>query len=293
MSAKKAALRAAFFFCAAAAALLIPFPELKSIHLRPALFHGLEDMGHPVIFALLAFLVAAAVRTRRGTLHPRHAAWLLVTLSAFGGLSEVLQHFTGRDASFTDFINDVLGTWIGIALFHLMRGGIGSARKRRALVMSLVAAILLAVLPLAWTLSGYAYRYIQRPVIWRAHSRLLDQFVQRNHGEYPGLALTELPPDWRGFRELLITVRNPGRQTARFFVRANDLFHNQRYEDRYHGEFVITAATTQTYRISLQEILNAPATRRMDISKMTSLVVFETRANGVHDIDVLEIALAN
>jgi hypothetical protein len=75
-------------------------------------------------------------------------------------------------------------------------------------------------------------------------------------------------------------------------VRANDdLEHNQRYDDRYNGEFTIIGATTRTCRIFLQEIINVPALRRMDVSRMTSLVIFESQTRGVHSIDVSEIAL--
>lgn len=293
MSVRKAALRAAFFFCVITAALLTPFPGLKAAQLRPALYHGAEDLGHPAVFALLAYLVAGVVSAWKGTLAGRNAALLFATLACFGSLSEVLQHFTGRDASISDFIGDLLGAWMGIALFHVRSDQPASSRKRRALLASLLTAAVLAVLPYTWTLAAYAYRHSQAPVIWRANSPLLDHFARRQVGEYPGLELTELPPDWRGFRELLITVRNPSAESAVFFLRANDFWHNQRYDDRYRGEFTIAPGATQIYRVFLQEIVNAPATRQMDLSRMTTLIVFETREHGVHGIDVREIALAN
>jgi hypothetical protein len=251
----------------------------------------LEDLGHPLVFALLAYLIATAIQAWRGALTPRDALLLLIALAGFGGFSEVLQHFTGRDASISDFIKDVLGTWIGIALFNLRRDQV-SATERRASFISLLLAAVLAALPFTWTLAGYAYRHAQSPVIWRVDSALLNEFARRQRGEYPGLELTELPPDWRAFRELLITARNTSAESASFFVRANDIWHNQRYGDRYHGEFVIAPATTQTYRISLQKIIDAPATRKMDLSRMTTLIVFETRDRGVHNIEVQEISLA-
>jgi hypothetical protein len=158
--------------------------------------------------------------------------------------------------------------------------------------MSFWVALVLAIAPYAWTLSAYAYRDAQQPVIWRADSALLNKFAHKQRGDYPGLELTELPPDWRGFRELLITVRNPGAEAATFFVRANDFWHNQRYEDRYRGEFAIPAGTTRKYRIFLHEIADAPAGRKMDLSRMTTLIVFETRERGVHGIEVREISLA-
>jgi hypothetical protein len=293
MPARKAALRAAFLFCAIAGALLIPLPGLKGAQLRPALFHGAEDLGHPAVFGLLAFVIAVALRIWRDTLTSRDAALLGAALVGFGAASEALQHFTGRDASIGDFIGDVLGTWMGIALFFFTKARPELKWKRRMLTTSVVMAAMLALLPFGWTLACYAYRHTQRPVIWRADSALLDKFARRQHGEYPGLELFELPPDWRGFRELLITVHNPGPEAAVFFVRANDIFHDGQYVDRYNRDFSIGAAATQTYRIFLQEILNAPAGRKLDLSKMTTLIVFETRERGVHNIDVREISLAH
>jgi VanZ family protein len=293
MPARKAALRAAFFFCAIAAALLIPFPGLKGGQLRPALFHGLEDLGHPLVFALLSHTIATAIAAWRGALASGAAVLLLAALVGFGAFTEVLQHFTGRDASIQDFAADALGAWTGLALFYLTKTRATADRKRRQLIVSLLVAGVLSLLPFVWTLSAYTYRWAQRPVIWRAGSELLDKFARRQRGEYPGLELTELPPDWREFRELLITVRNPSSKAALFFVRANDFEHRGRYDDRYNGEFVVAAGATQICRISLQKIINAPRTRKIDASRMSSLAVFEKREIGVHDIEVREISLAN
>ena len=271
-------------------ALLVPIPATHLVALPPELSYRLEDLCHPLVFATLAYLVARAMRALGAWTGAMSAIILLAALGCFGAGTEFLQQYTGRDASFSDFGDDVLGSWIGIALFCVPGT---RAAPRRALRISIAAAVLLSIAPLGWILAAYTARHLQSPVLWRAGSRLLNTFAQRQQGEYPGLALTEVPPDWHGFAALLVTVRNADARNSVFYMRVDDAHHNQRYEDRYNGEFHISAGTTATYRISLTSILQAPAHRLMDLRRMTSVIVFQLREQRQPPVELLELRLSH
>ncbi len=74
---------------------------------------GTDKLAHLVAFATLAFPLA---RTGRFGLIP-----VFVSASAFGGIIEILQPSFGRSADIQDWIADIAGVALGIALALLYR----------------------------------------------------------------------------------------------------------------------------------------------------------------------------
>src|SRR5690606_1005569 len=64
----------------ASALLLVPFPDFTSQRLRPALFNGIENLGHPLLFAILALLGQSAARQHDRHVQPRYVRWLAAGL---------------------------------------------------------------------------------------------------------------------------------------------------------------------------------------------------------------------
>lgn len=280
----KAALYAAFLVGAAVlAALLIPFPAVQATKLRPALFRDLENLCHPIVFGALTWLVLKVLRSAQGKVRLGDALWLLVAMTAFGAATEVLQHFTGRDASWSDLVGDFIG-----ASFALTWAVWPRRPMRFVLLVALGAA---ACAPLCWTLAAYAYRSQQLPLLWRADSELLGEFAIWGEGDYPGLALKEVPPDWRAYRELLITVENPHSASNTFVVRVDDVHHNQQYEDRFNRRFEVPPQTKQTFSIRLEEIRGSLAGRSMDMRAITGVIVFQVNEPALQRVNILRISL--
>jgi hypothetical protein len=76
------------------------------------------DLLHIPLFAGLVLVTLWAVVAPRA----RRALWVLLGLTLFAGVDEVLQLWVpGRVASFADFARDVLGIVAGIALSEGMR----------------------------------------------------------------------------------------------------------------------------------------------------------------------------
>lgn len=274
------------------AALLIPFPSLSPSGRKLALFYELENLCHPLAFALLSLVLARTARVLRGGTLRSDLLWIGALLVAFGAATELLQAFTGRDASMIDFVGDCLGSGTGLGLHWKRHADPGQLAAPRWIGKAVALAAVLSLLPLLWTLAAYAARHARFPQIWQSESVLLHRFSRHQEGNYPGLDIREPYPDWRGFREMLITVRNPGPSPATFVVRVNDSRHTYRYDDRFNQELEIAAGETRSYAIPMEKILKSPATRDMDLSQVTSVMVFQLRERSEPRVDVVEIRLA-
>lgn len=224
-----------------------------------------------------------------------------------GALTEVAQAFVGRDASLEDFANDALGAVLALAIAAWLRQeAFVAANLGRWIALALIAvgAVLYAAPPL-WSAAAYAQRWMQRPVLWQWRSPLDGYFVShstaqirrvsasaclsdlaaqapRGHalwitldsGPYPGLTLDEPYPDWREYRTLAIDVANPGADPVPLSLRVDDALHNHHYDDRYTGIFELPAHQRTHLQIALRDIERTPSGRKLDLSRVATLIVF-------------------
>lgn len=260
--------------------LLVPLPATRLQLLRPALFAELEGIGHVLAFAILGMSGHRILSDFPGRRRNAGLAALAAGLILLAAATEMGQLPGSRDASLADFGADVLGIIIGLCW---------PVRRRTALPICLSA--IAAGAPLAWTSCAYLTRAQASPLIWRSDSVLLDRFASHQGGRYPGLALTEVPPDWRRFDGLLVTVRNPGAVPTAFHLRVHDVEHNQDHGDRFNQEFRVDPAATATYRIPLKQLVRSPAGRRMDMRSISGVVVFQAQSRADPLIQVLAISL--
>jgi hypothetical protein len=249
---------------------LVPVPAMAWMGRYPLLAETLENSAHPVVFAALAALAWRAWR-RPGL------ALLLAALLGAG--TEGIQFFAHRDASWADFANDLLGA--GFALSVL-------AWRRPALA---ALCAVLAAAPLAHTLAAYAWRATQWPVVWQADAWLDAPFAHENGPPYPGFALEEPGPDWRGFRALELDVVNEADAPVTVTLRVHDGAHQNRYEDRYNEAFVLAARSSQRIEVLLGRILLAPRGRQMDLSDIRGVILFRQATDTGHHVSVEAVRL--
>lgn len=278
---------ALLFGVLALTALLVPLPATGFSMRWQALAREAKNLGHPVLFGLLALMWASRL-TR--PVAGRESLRLIVALGAAGGAIELIQILTGRSASIQDFMGNILGACCGVSVHHWSATPPGIPRRRWHMAGAATAA-LLALAPLMWAGMAYWQRAQSLPVIWQADSGWLHYFARWNDGRYPGLQLREVPADWRGYRELLVTVRNRTNQPIPFHVRVEDIHHNQRYPDRHNGNFVAAPSTDETARIPIETIRMAPRGREMDLGSMSGLVVFEISDDGKRMLEPVSIQL--
>jgi VanZ family protein len=276
----------------ATALLLLPLPVAPLVRRWPALLIELEDLGHPLLFALLAVLCFRWVRAHRPS--PARAPYIVALAGAvlFGLATEAAQQGLGRDASWRDLLNDVLGAILALLLCAHREAAPSEHRARRrsrALAAVLLAAAMLS--PFLWTCAAYLHRAWQVPVLWQPDSALFARFSRWQGGTYPGLVIDEPAADWSRYAMLVLELRNRRARTSVVVVRAHDRTHTQRHADRFNAAFELPPDAVRTIRIPLEQLRRAPDGRQMDLGAMKGLAVFQTAARQPPFFQVREIRL--
>ncbi len=262
--------------------LLVPVDSIGLLRQMPALRGELQNLGHPVAFAALALLGRRVTRQWFGEARGSSHLMLAAGLAAFAGLTELLQEFSGRDASAGDFAGDLLGICAGL---------LWTPSNRRAMSVAAVA-LLVACTPLLWTVCAYLYRAHHSPVIWRADSPLLNRFARWQYGRYPGLVLEEVPRDWTGFGALVIDVGNADGVATTFAIRIHDVEHDDRLTDRFQRTFHLSSASMNRFEIPLHEVEAGPIGRQLDRAAVDGIVIFQQSGNATPGFSPREVRLA-
>ena len=269
----------------------------------------LNNSGHTPLFGLVALMVLALSRLSLMSFRwPPHWHYgiALVLSSVLGLFSELIQMAGPRDADLIDFIRDLAGILSFLAI-HYSFGSIdksrGQQRSRRIrLRVGLSGAILLlgSLVPLGLVGGSYLHRDQAFPRIadfesyWEnlfllpndADLRILPNPVNLNDTidnnavevilgltKYPGLVLSEVYPDWRGYKFLTFEVFSKRTDTISLEARINDIRHNKTYYDRFNRPLAIAPGLNK-FRISLEDVKKAPRSREMEMDQMRAFVLF-------------------
>jgi hypothetical protein len=90
---------------------------------------------------------------------------------------------------------------------------------------------------------------------------------------YPGIYILEPGPDWRGYRYLSIELHSANPTPVNLSLRVHDRAHNNEYSDRFN-HILTVAPGTHRYRISLEDISNSPAGRKLDLGNIAGVKLF-------------------
>ena len=305
----RSSIKLIFLFCAVTLlALLVVFAAIP----RSTLFmHVLHKAGHPAIFGAISLLVLWFLNESKASALPspwhKYMAALGITI-LIGGVTELLQQFTHRGASWVDVVNDAVGVTACLAL-HAAWFGPGCVSTRRLLRPGLIlvgfVAATIAAAPLAWSLLAYAQRDTQFPVIAQCGNALDLYFISRNAGNttcadlprkwaredgeqafrvgmdsgpYPGVQSIEPYPKWRGYQSLAVDITNPGDASIDLVIRVHDRQHNRTFKDRFNGPAKIGPQTRMTIVIPLESIERAPDGRLLNLDAVANVGVFALQA---------------
>lgn len=282
---------------AVVALLLLPLPLPMEIAMRrwPALMQEVENLGHPLAFALLAYLAFGHLRKRH------HAPSRKPYLSVLGGAlllglaTEALQRVVGRDSSWMDLVNDLLGAGLALLLCAREEARVRSSGGGAAHLAAAILVALLASSPFLWTIAAYAHRVNQMPVLWKADSMLFARFSRVTEKGYPGLTIEEPASDWTGHNSLIVDLRNlrstPLRITVRVHDRTHGMTRDQHHEDRFNQSWELAPDATQTLRIPLEAIRRAPQGRTMDMTAISGIGIFQPDVKQPRSFAVTQIQL--
>lgn len=279
----------------------------------PKILGVLNNAAHAPVFGVFALIALRLTREWRQSATARARDYVLAFLvaTAVGGLVEVAQAFLERDASLADLGTDALGAGCALGLAAAFDPRLWEARTRATGRAAVAVVGLLAGLWALWPVGQAAIAYADRamafPVVARFSSvrdlyfirsgtaRLWlqplparwaragdDQSVRVDFTTtwWPGLSHDEPEPDWRGFSALILDLTNPQEIPLRLTVRVHDVAHDQRYDDRFNRAFEVQPLSRTVLRIPMDDILNAPGGRRLDLARIAGIVVFESSGSA-------------
>lgn len=277
---------------------------LAGIPARNRFLGLLNNAGHAPIFGALAWINLRLIESRSPALRPAATSYLAAfgaTLTV-GAAVEGVQSLIGRDAQWVDVAMDAAGA--GAALSAVLAVRAGRHRPLLAGAFASLAVFLLAAVaaPVLEAWRGYRHRADAFPVLVTAErpsdlyflsgsgsvvrrGRLPEPWaggvdvpaveVGLERGRNPGLRHEEPAPDWRGYRKLYLDLVNPGDQPLRLVLRVHDFWHDQRHDDRFNRAFALHPRSRRVVAVPLEDIEQAPRGRRMDMSRIAGLVLFE------------------
>ncbi len=273
----------------------------------------LLDASHGPIFAgvavLVGFLLARGRRRRDPPEWPNWTVYLqsLAISVALGVLIEFLQGFQGRPPSLFDVMTDTAGALVGLSVWSLASRpeaskARASARRDSGLVIALGLAG--AAFVLWWPIqvaTAYAHRAAVFPAIadfsnprgldfvttdglgaaiadlpapWSAHAGERALEIRYDPGHPPAVQVVEPQGDWRGFSVLAVDLTNPSPAELSLVLRILDATHDWSHEDRLNLPVSIAPGTRTTLRVALPVIERAPASRRMDLTRIANVMLY-------------------
>ncbi|WP_303721855.1 CIA30 family protein [Malonomonas rubra] len=221
---------------------------------------------------------------------------LLLSL-LLGASTELLQSLIGREGSWLDLGNDLLGSLLVLTFFGewkaklnkrllwLLRGGLAFLVFWVVLPFVKVAADDLVAWQQFPLLSGFetpleASRWggdcIRRLDRQHVYSGSNAMQVELTTNRYSGVWLRHFPADWRGYRAVQFHIYNPQKEPFRYYFRIHDQFHRdngQRYSDRFNATLVAQPGWNEV-EIPLQEVAQAPRGRQLDLSRVAGMILF-------------------
>jgi len=267
--------------------------------------------GHLVCFALWGYLYLSW----RGNLPIRRLLVEVVLLSFLvGGMTEILQSLVGREPSWRDVFNDVLGGLLAVLFFAPGRFQlVPSLRKATQFLMLLVVAWSLAPFSRALAddiisrhqfplLSGFetpfeqtrwggkSRRYIDEAIVYRGQQSLRVELVA---GWYPGVFLNFFPADWRGYAALQMHVHHPLAEPLELHLRIHDQHHrvaDNLHSDRFNSPVVLTQGWNRI-RVMLADVASAPREREMDLRRVAGVGLFAVSLEEPQVIVIDEVRL--
>lgn len=249
------------------------------------LFCALWDSGHIIFFVVLAFVFSRIFDVSRW----RICLAMLACVFIGGGLIEIIQAQVGRDGNWQDLLNDLAGTSIGLSWFRRANKWVWRAR-----IVSLSAC-----LPLLMSISGelavrinsfnqfpllegfessiamYGLKNAQRSSDYHSQGSYSAK-VRLGTGAYGGISFTRLTRDWSSYKKFNIDIYNPDSLQLNMMLRVNDVQHDTSGwvdSDRFNKQISLASGWNHL-QFSLDEIKQGPATRSMDLTQVSEVILY-------------------
>lgn len=259
------------------------------------------DLGHIFFFAVLTYLAMQYIHLKTSWTYKRQRLVIVLCGVFFGVLIEIIQSLSAREMSAVDVFNDFTGILLACAFLGPGRKALLKKQLRFLQITSLLALVF-GCYPLATVLVDEYIADRQFPLLadfetpfelkrWTADRpyRTIDHTIAR-HGntsmkieldtsQYSGTSLKYFPHDWRGYQALRFSIYNPSEDSLPIHCRVHDKQHDlngNHYYDRFNTTFTVLPGWND-FKIPLEDIMNAPKNRKMDLNNIRGLGIFVIR----------------
>lgn len=257
-------------------------------------FRYVWGVGHLVCFALWAYLY---VNWRSDRSFKRLLLEIVLLTFFFGGLTELIQAEIGREATWQDLGNDLVGGLLTVVFFSRSRKDL-SLWTLKFLQVPVLFMVLWSLLPvgqvviddiIAWRqfpqLSGFetslekkrwggsAKREINNEVYFSGHSSLQISLTTQR---YSGIGLKDFPKNWAEYSAVSLQVFNPDQEPLQLHFRIHDQSHRAHknaYSDRFNASFKIKSGWNHL-QVPLAKVAQAPKGRLLDLTRIAGMGVF-------------------
>ncbi len=268
-------------------------------------------LGHLFSFALWTYLY---LQWRARSPLWRKISEVLLGALLLGAGTELLQAAIGREATWQDLGNDLLGCLLVLVFAKELKGRL-SGLQVWVLRTPILLIVCWTILPFVKVTTDDLIARQQFPLLsgfetplelgrWGGNSvRRLDSEniysgssalqVKLNTDRYSGVALKYFPADWSQYRALQFQIYNPDAEPAPFYFRIHDQLHrgnDNRYSDRFNTSLVAQPGWTQL-EVPLSKVLQAPKGRKMDLTKIAGMNLFVGKLEQPRTFNLDEIRL--
>ncbi len=281
--------------------LIFPFPT------KGRLWGAIFDMAHaPTFFVALICLVgfldpaAIGLPSRFMTLVKmtlRRVLLVTVVLTCVGLAGEYLQKFAGRNPSWGDVVSNSAGLLAAFCFIACI--SVEGVKRRLFATAAVMVLICVSIAPAceAWTSiqqmrdfpllasfersgeTGSWHRHrskIQQSAEWASDGQFSAK-VTLNPADYPGASMVWFERDWSAYKQLRLTLFNPGDQSMQLVVKLYDQQHAENgfdYDDRFHRAVTIAAHKAIEVSINLTDVEQAAADRSIRLDEMSAVDIF-------------------
>ena len=255
------------------------------------------NLGHILLFVTGAFLITESIKGVASLSYFKQLFLVLALTIFLGGCLEWLQLWAGRQCSFQDVLLDIYGTLTFFAFFSLKRE---QAKKVWFRTFQLFVTVLLLNqgLPLAELITDEIAAKKKFPVLsnfetffekkrWKSSGKLnIENNLAPGKGRflrvdlsptrYANIAFNYFPSNWEGFTYFKTSIFCPWPDGVKIHLRIHDKLHKKRgskYKDRYNSAFFLKKGWNNII-IRLDDVLNAPLGRKMEMSQIKSILFF-------------------
>jgi len=259
-------------------------------------FKNFWDLGHIGLFALMTFIFlkdSIWLNTKK----KYHQLILIIVFTVIlGGLIEAIQLVIGRTFEFIDIWRGIVGSLIAFVFFNKF-----SKKNKLAIYIAkfiVLSLFIIAAWPLTKSITDEIQAQLDFPLIadfenifeiekWYGQSNISLNEEVVLHGKYSlkvellikkysGIQINYFPTYWQNYTALKFNVYSASKEKFRLTCRVLDKEHNNQFNDWFTKSFYVQQGWNEI-TINLEEVINAPADRIMDIRKIKNFALFAVR----------------